>query len=222
MNASTLNTHITAAAAELNLDLDSTQIHALTEYALLLHKWNAAYNLSAFKTLSDIVIKHIFDCMAVVQPITERLSLYPLSQRKMLDVGTGAGLPGIVLAICVPNIEITMLDAVQKKILFIKQAIGTLRLYNAQAHGVRIQDWQGIYSVITARAWTALADIALLTEHCIQDNGCIAAMKGPRLLLEAENLPNNWQIKAIHTMTVPHLNEARSLAFLERITTIKY
>jgi 16S rRNA (guanine527-N7)-methyltransferase len=217
MNESTLNTHITDASTALNLNLSPTQIQLLTDYALLLHKWNAAYNLSAFKTLPDIVIKHIFDCMVVVQPITEQLSLYPLSQRKILDVGTGAGLPGIVLAICVPDIEITMLDAVQKKILFIKQAIGTLRLHNAQAHGVRIQDWQGSYSLITARAWTALADIALLTEHCIQDKGCIAAMKGPRLMLEAENLPNNWQIKAIHTMTVPHLNEARSLAFLERI-----
>jgi 16S rRNA (guanine527-N7)-methyltransferase len=217
MNATTLNTHITAAATELNLDLDSTQIQSLTEYALLLHKWNTAYNLSAFKTLPDIMVKHIFDCMAIVQPITQQLSVYPSNEQTILDVGTGAGLPGIVLAICIPSAHITLLDAVQKKVLFLKQAIATLGLQQVQAHGVRIQDWQGRYSIVTARAWTALSDIPTLTAHCIADKGCIAAMKGPRLMNEAETLPDNWEIKTVHNLVVPQLNEDRRLAFLERV-----
>jgi 16S rRNA (guanine527-N7)-methyltransferase len=211
---------ITVAAHTLGLNLTTEQIQALEEYLLLLHKWNAAYNLSALKKLPDMLVKHLFDCLAVVQPITQRLSLYPNNAHTILDVGTGAGLPGIVLAICLPQVHVTMLDAVQKKIMFVRQAIGALQLSNAQAQGVRIQDWQGSYSLVTARAWTALADIPLLTAHCVAENGCIAAMKGPRLAVEAEALPAAWRIECVLEVVVPCLNEARSLAFLQRTPAI--
>ncbi len=217
MTENQLPTQISSAAEILGLELTITQLQALADYATLLHKWNAAYNLSAFKTMPDIVVKHVFDCLAVVKPIANRLQAYPSNQHTVLDVGTGAGLPGIVLAICLPQVSITMLDAVQKKITFVKQAIGTLRLNNAQAHGVRIQDWQGVYSMVTARAWTALGDIPLLTEHCITQHGCIAAMKGPRLVFEADRLPENWLIESVIDIHVPKLDDARSLAFLQRV-----
>jgi 16S rRNA (guanine527-N7)-methyltransferase len=216
----TLTTTISAAVQTLGLNLTIFQIQALEKYLLLLNKWNAAYNLSALKTLPDMLVKHLFDCLAVVQPIVQRLSRYPSDAQTILDVGTGAGLPGLILAICLPNVQVTMLDAVQKKIIFVRQAIGALQLSNAQAHGVRIQDWQGNYSLVTARAWTALADIPLLTAHCIAKNGCIAAMKGPRLATEAEALPEAWRIESVLDIVVPNLNEARSLAFLQRTPAI--
>lgn len=217
MNPLTLYTDITDASIALNLNLNNTQIQSLVDYALLLHKWNAAYNLSAFKTLPDIVVKHLFDCMAIVQPIIQTLSIYPAAMQTVLDVGTGAGLPGIVLAICIPNSQFTLLDSIQKKILFIHHAIAILRLNNIQAYSGRIQDWQGQYSIVTARAWTDLADIALLTEHCIYANGCIAAMKGPKLMAESVHLPAHWHIKSTIKLNVPHLNEDRKLVFLERL-----
>jgi 16S rRNA (guanine527-N7)-methyltransferase len=207
---------IAAVADELGLAINDAQSLALSQYLGLLHKWSAAYNLSALKSIDDMLVKHVFDCLAVVKPILQCFEAY--EQRTILDVGTGAGLPGIVLAVCMPNAQVTMLDAVQKKITFVRQAIGTLGLRNAQAHGARIQDWRGSHSIVTARAWTALGDIPTLTEHCIPAGGCIVAMKGPRLALEAEALPPHWHITQVIDITVPQLPDPRSLAFLHRKT----
>jgi 16S rRNA (guanine527-N7)-methyltransferase len=211
-----MQAQIANAAHGLGLTLSAAQTLALADYLALLHKWNAAYNLSAFKSIDDMLVKHVFDCLAVVKPIAQRIAAY--DNKTILDVGTGAGLPGIVLAICLPQVQVTMLDAVQKKIIFVRQAIGALGLTNAQAHGTRIQDWQHCHSMVTARAWTALADIATLTDHCLAPGGCIAAMKGPRLALEAETLPNNWQISDVLDIVVPQLADQRSLAMLHRKT----
>jgi 16S rRNA (guanine527-N7)-methyltransferase len=205
---------ISSTAKQLGLSLNDTQTQQLASYLALLHKWNAAYNLSALKSLDDMLVKHVYDCLAVVQPIADTLA--PYQAKTVLDVGTGAGLPGIVLAVCLPHAHITMLDAVQKKITFVRQAIGTLGLTNAQAHGVRIQDWQQTHSIITARAWTALADIPTLTAHCLAPNGRIAAMKGPRLAAEAETLPDGWVIEKVVDITVPQLQDPRCLAVLKR------
>lgn len=207
---------IAQAAQTLGLSLGDAQTLALANYLALLHKWNAAYNLSAFKSIDDMLVKHVFDCLAVVQPIAQRIAAY--EAKTILDVGTGAGLPGIVLAVCLPQVQVTMLDAVQKKITFVRQAIGTLGLANAQAHGIRIQDWQQSHSMVTARAWTALADIPTLTGHCLAPGGCIAAMKGPRLATEAETLPSEWMVSEVLEISVPQLMDPRSLAILHRKT----
>jgi 16S rRNA (guanine527-N7)-methyltransferase len=207
---------IASTAQKVGLLLNDTQVQQLVSYLTLLHKWNTAYNLSALKSLDDMLVKHLYDCLAVVQPIVEELA--PYQAKTVLDVGTGAGLPGVVLAVCLPHTHITMLDAVQKKITFVRQAIGTLGLTNAQAHGIRIQDWQQTHSIITARAWTALADIPTLTAHCLALNGRIVAMKGPRLATEAETLPVGWDIEKVLDITVPQLAEARCLAVLQRKT----
>lgn len=206
--------HIQSACQTLGLVLSDTQTQQLVDYAALLHKWNAAYNLSAFKDPQDILVKHVFDCLAVVQPIAACLAEY--EDKTILDVGTGAGLPGIVLAVCLPEVQVTMLDAVQKKIIFVRQAIGALRLTNATAHGVRIQEWAQQHSVVTARAWTALADIPTLTAHSVIAGGKIIAMKGPRLELEAQLLPSAWCIDRVVDIAVPRLADARCLAVLKR------
>jgi 16S rRNA (guanine527-N7)-methyltransferase len=211
-----MQTQIASVAKHLGLSLNNGQISQLADYLALLHKWNTAYNLSALKTLDDMLVKHLYDCLAVVQPITDVLA--PYEAKTILDVGTGAGLPGIVLAVCLPYAQITMLDAVQKKITFVRQAIGTLGLNNAQAHGIRIQDWRQSHSMITARAWTALGDIPTLTGHSLAPNGRIAAMKGPRLAAEAEALPQGWAIETVMDIQVPQLSEARCLAVLKRKT----
>jgi 16S rRNA (guanine527-N7)-methyltransferase len=211
-----MQAQIARAATALGLNLNDMQTQALANYLALLHKWNAAYNLSALKSIDDMLVKHLFDCLAVVQPIAQRIADY--KTKTILDVGTGAGLPGIVLAVCLPQAQITMLDAVQKKIIFVRQAIGTLGLTNAQAHGTRIQDWQQTHSMITARAWTALADIPTLTAHCLARGGCIAAMKGPRLSAEAETLPSDWVMTEVLEIAVPQLEDPRSLAILHRKT----
>jgi 16S rRNA (guanine527-N7)-methyltransferase len=209
-----LQAQINTAATTLGLALSTPQIQQLSDYLLLLHKWNAAYNLSALKTIDDMLVKHVFDCLAVVRPIAQVLEGY--DEKNVLDVGTGAGLPGLVLAICVPEAQITMLDAVQKKITFVRQVIGTLGLHNAAAHGTRVQDWSQQHSIVAARAWTALGDIPKLTAACVATGGRIVAMKGPRLELEAQALPNGWGIEKVLDITVPQLLESRCLAILKR------
>ncbi len=208
---------LSAALEKLELDLRDSQKQQILAYINLLYKWNAAYNLSAIKDPAQMLIKHVFDCLSVVQPIYTQLS-HNLSTTKqaILDVGSGAGLPGVVLAICLPDVEVTMLDAVQKKMTFVRQVIGELKLENAQAHGARIQDWKIKYPIITARAWTALGDIPELAGHCLEEKGVIAAMKGPRLPQEAESLPKGWFVQAVLDLQVPQLNEARTLALIMR------
>ena len=207
---------LVSASQELGLALSATQINALNVYFELFQKWNKAYNLSALRQPHDILVKHLLDCMAVVNPINTLLNERNHLPQTVLDVGTGAGLPGLVIAICLPAVQVTMLDAVQKKITFVQHAIGQLKLNNATAHSTRIQDWQGSHTVVTARAWTTLADIPNLTAHALAHGGCIAAMKGPRLTTEAETLTSQWHIEQILPMIVPQLNEERSLAVILR------
>lgn len=208
---------LSAALEKLELNLCDLQKAQILAYVKLLHKWNTAYNLSAIKDPEQMLVKHVFDCLSVVRPIYTQLT-HNLSTAKqsVLDVGSGAGLPGIILAICLPDVEVTMLDAVQKKMTFVRQVIGELKLSNAQAHGARIQDWKIKYPIITARAWTALGDIPTLAGHCLDEKGVIAAMKGPRLQQEAETLPKGWFVQTILDLHVPELDEARTLALIVR------
>ena len=204
-------------AETLGLNLSALQCKQLVDYIKLLQKWNTAYNLSAIKDESGILVKHVFDCLAIVKPVQNLLSAQPVAQRSILDVGTGAGLPGLILAICLPDVQVTLLDAIQKKITFIQHCIGQLKLTNTNASATRIQDWRGQYSVITARAWTSLGDIPSLCTHVVMPQGCIAAMKGPRASLEAQNLPTGWAIEHALELTVPDLNEPRSLVILRAV-----
>ena len=210
-------TQLNEALALLHIALTDSQKKSLLDYLVLFAKWNAAYNLSAIKDPQQMLVKHLFDCLSVVKPIHAQLT-HSLSThgQNILDVGSGGGLPGLVLAICLPHVNVTMLDAVQKKMTFVRQVVAELGLANAQAHAVRIQDWQGEYPLITARAWTALADIPTLAGHCLAPGGSIAAMKGPRLGLESQTLPEGWRINSVQDLVVPQLHEARTLAFLVR------
>lgn len=212
-----MNQQLARAVTDLGLILSKSQHQQIIQYLALLHKWNAAYNLSAIKNPEQMLVKHVFDCLAVVNPICAQLN-HSLSTNppSILDVGSGAGLPGIVLAICRPDVQVTMVDAVQKKMIFVRQVIAELQLNNAQAHGTRIQDWTRTYPIITARAWTALSDIPVLAGHCLAKEGVIAAMKGPRLSQEAQSLPQGWRINEVLDIHVPELDEARTLAFLAR------
>ena len=205
------------ASRSMQFALSDAKLIRLVQYLALFQKWNAAYNLSALKSQQDILIKHLFDCLAIVSSIEAEINSRPALAKTILDIGTGAGLPGLILAICLPNVQVTMLDAIHKKITFVQHVIGQLKLENATAHAIRIQDWKDAHTVITARAWTALADIPRLSAHTVALGGCIAAMKGPRLATEAEALPNDWQITNVIPIAVPQLLEERSLAILQRV-----
>ena len=189
--------------AELGLDISAEQQSKLLTYLDLLHKWNKVYNLTAIRDPKEMVSHHLLDSLAV---------LPHLWAGRWLDVGCGAGLPGVVLAIVRPEWSITLLDSNSKKTSFVQQAIIQLGLKNAQVHCARVEDFQpsALFDGITSRAFTELGDFLRCTRHLLAENGRWAAMKG-HAENELGNLPADCHIEKIHSLHVPNIEAARSL-----------
>lgn len=198
---------------KLNLDVDSEQRQKLMLYLDKLLFWNKAYNLTAIKQPTEALIKHIIDCLAIIPH---------LKSGKLLDIGTGAGLPGVVIAICEPHREVTVLDSNQKKIRFIRQSITELKIANVTPVASRIENFMPQesekFEVITSRAFASLIDFVEAAEPRLKEGGWLQAMKG--LIPDQEEvnaLVDKWQIDHI-ALQVPHLHETRHLTQLARIT----
>lgn len=194
---------------KLKLEISADQRHKLMLYLDKLLFWNKAYNLTAIKQPKEALIKHILDCLAI---------LPHLKSGKLLDIGTGAGLPGVVIAICEPNREVTVLDSNQKKIRFIRQSVSELKLTNVNPVASRIENFvpqeHEKFEVITSRAFASLTDFVEAAEPRLAQDGWLQAMKG--LIPEPEDinaLVDEWQIDHI-ALDVPHLHETRHLTEL--------
>ena len=190
-------------SAQLKVVLDSSAQEKLLRYLALLVKWNSVYNLTAVRDPRQMVSNHLLDSLAV---------LPYLWSGKWLDVGSGAGLPGLVLAIARPDWQFTMVDSNSKKTSFVQQVIIELELKNAYVNCVRIEDWhpQEKFDGIISRAFTELGNFLSVTRHLVSENGRWAAMKGmPEQ--ELENIPSDCEIKSIIALQVPGLQAARSL-----------
>ena len=194
---------------KLELEISTDQRHKLMLYLDKLLFWNKAYNLTAIKQPKEALIKHILDCLAI---------LPHLKSGKLLDIGTGAGLPGVVIAICEPNREVTVLDSNQKKIRFIRQSVSELKLTNVTPVASRIENFvpqeHEKFEVITSRAFASLTDFVEAAEPRLAQDGWLQAMKG--LIPEPEDinaLVDEWQIDHI-ALDVPHLHETRHLTEL--------
>lgn len=194
---------------KLKLEISADQRHKLMLYLDKLLFWNKAYNLTAIKQPKEALIKHIIDCLAI---------LPHLKSGKLLDIGTGAGLPGVVIAICEPNREVTVLDSNQKKIRFIRQSVSELKLTNVTPVASRIENFvpqeHEKFEVITSRAFASLTDFVEAAEPRLAQDGWLQAMKG--LIPEPEDinaLVDEWQIDHI-ALDVPHLHENRHLTEL--------
>jgi len=155
----------------LDLNLSETTQAQLLDYLQLLEKWNHVYNLTAMTDFAEMIPKHLLDSLAVMPHI---------SGRRILDVGTGAGLPGLVFAIVHPDWECTLLDSSSKKIRFIQQVVAELNLTNVHLEHARIEDFEPDkpFSSIISRAYTNLHDFFAQTEEFCEPHGCILAMKG--------------------------------------------
>ena len=194
---------------KLKLEISADQRHKLMLYLDKLLFWNKAYNLTAIKQPKEALIKHILDCLAI---------LPHLKSGKLLDIGTGAGLLGVVIAICEPNREVTVLDSNQKKIRFIRQSVSELKLTNVTPVASRIENFvpqeHEKFEVITSRAFASLTDFVEAAEPRLAQDGWLQAMKG--LIPEPEDinaLVDEWQIDHI-ALDVPHLHETRHLTEL--------
>ena len=201
-----LQPQLQQALSELKLPLSDEQQLQLLYYLQQLLFWNKAYNLTAIKDDQQALIKHIFDSLSIV-PF--------LPAGDLLDIGTGAGLPAVIVAICQPQRAVTALDSNQKKIRFIKQVASELGLKNLTPVASRIEAHEGTYQVITSRAFASLVDFVTHSQSKLADNGIICAMKGVEPVEEIQALQNEWQINT-QVLTVPELHESRHLIYLQR------
>lgn len=205
---------IQARAGELlAMTLSEEEASRLARFAELLAKWNATYNLTSITRPEDVLDLHLMDSLALAQCSRDLLS----GSKKVLDVGSGGGLPAIPLAIVRPQLEITMVDAVQKKTIFQRQAIALLRLTNIRALHARVEQIKNqCFDVITSRAFASLSDMVRLTAPLLSENGIWLAMKGKHPQDEIDALPENVAVEEI--IGIEKLNFDRHLIVLKKIS----
>lgn len=193
---------------QLHLALPETAITQLLQYLALLTKWNRAYNLTAVRDPAEMVARHLLDSLAVM-PYVHGMHC--------ADIGTGAGLPGIPLAIAFPQKHFALIDSNGKKIRFVAQAIAELGLHNASAIQSRVESWQPLplCDIVLSRAFATLADMAQACEHLLTEHGVMLAMKGIYPKEELSALPERFKVDACRTLEIPgeagqrHLVEIR-------------
>lgn len=187
---------------QLSLTLTDTQQRQLLLYLDQLLLWNKAYNLTAITDPVEALIKHVIDCLAIITH---------LPAGDLLDIGTGAGLPAVIIAICQPERHCTALDSNQKKIRFIRQISSELGLSNVQPIAARIEAHEAQYQVVTSRAFASLTDFVSVAQPRLAEQGYLCAMKGKAPSAdELAALKPEWQIKTIK-LTVPRLEDSRHL-----------
>jgi 16S rRNA (guanine527-N7)-methyltransferase len=198
-------------ASELGVTLDEPQQDKLLDYVALLAKWNGVYNLTAIRDPRQMLIQHILDSLAIVP----HLAVRPAATA--LDVGSGGGLPGIVMAVTLPDWHVTLNDIVHKKSAFQTQAKAELKLANLAVVTGRVESLRpghevpGLFDVIVSRAFADLADFVGLARHLLAPGGSIWAMKGVRPDDEIDRLPDGAQVKQIVRLQVPSLDAERHL-----------
>jgi 16S rRNA (guanine527-N7)-methyltransferase len=202
---------LTEGIDQLGLTLDAAQQEKLLAYVALLAKWNKTYNLTAVREPERMIGLHILDSLSLLPFLTNTKSL--------LDVGCGGGLPGICVAIGMPSLEVVMLDSLQKKTTFVRQAIGELGLTNASVECQRVENFQPTrnFDVVTSRAFAELAEFVKGASHLVASGGRMLAMKGVHPHDEIARLPGDVRVADVVTLDVPHIEGQRHLVILEKI-----
>ncbi len=199
-----LLTQLQRGCDALGLELDPGQRELMLAYLELLLKWNSAYNLTAVRVPAQMVTRHLLDSLAIAPR---------LCGQNLIDVGTGAGLPGIPMAIVFPGRRFSLLDSNGKKTRFLFQVKTALRLDNIQIHHARVESFRPPepYDAVMSRAFASLADMATGCRHLLAPTGRFLAMKGAYPTQELAALDPAYAVSAVHTLTVPGLNEQRHL-----------
>lgn len=192
----------------LNLELSSDVLDHLLKYQDALVLWNKAFNLTAIRDPKEMLVKHLLDSLSILPYLPEG---------RLIDVGTGGGMPGLIIALCQPERACVLLDSNGKKIRFLKQFIADMKLTNVQAVQTRVEDQEhidklGHFDVITSRAFASLLDFVSLSKPYMHEHSVIAAMKGVVPTEELTQL-SDYQQQVIQ-LKVPHLDEQRHLILL--------
>jgi len=202
-----LHARLQQGVAALGLALPTAALERLLDYQALLARWNATYNLTAVRDPAEMVTRHLLDSLAILPYVRGNT---------LADLGTGPGLPGIVLAIAAPGREILLVDSNGKKVRFLREAIRTLKLDGVRAEQARVEDVQGQFDCVTARAFASLADMLGWGGHLLAPDGIWLAMKGKSPADELPGVPAGFAVRATHALAVPGLQAERHLVVLGR------
>lgn len=209
-------------ANALGLDLSEAQITQLLDFLALLQKWNKVYNLTAVRDPQEMLTHHLLDSLAAVPPLRRHVAqrgqggaIHP--GPRLLDVGSGGGLPGVVFAICCPEVDVSCVDTVAKKAAFIQQAAGTLGLSNLHGIHARVETLAGPFDVVSCRAFAALADFTAWSRQALAPHGVWLAMKGKHPHDEIAALPADVSVFHVEQLTVPGLQAERCILWLRPV-----
>jgi 16S rRNA (guanine527-N7)-methyltransferase len=222
-----LRERLQQAIAELEVDADrplrvrATAQDQLLAYLKLVAQWNAVYNLTAIRDPAEMLVQHLIDSLAAIGPLQRYLAARPAgaSPARVLDVGSGAGLPGVVIAIACPAVIVTCIDAVAKKAGFIRQAAAELSLQNLESRHGRVEQMpeRGSFDVVTSRTFASLADFTRPTQAALAADGVWLAMKGRRAPVDGPEraaLPAGVELFHVEQLAVPFLGAERCLVWM--------
>ena len=209
-------------ANALGLDLSEAQITQLLDFLALLQKWNKVYNLTAVRDPQEMLTHHLLDSLAAVPPLRRHVAQREQDSAarpgaRLLDVGSGGGLPGVVFAICCPEVDVSCVDTVAKKAAFIQQAAGTLGLSNLHGIHARVETLAGPFDVVSCRAFAALADFTAWSRQALAPHGVWLAMKGKHPHDEIAALPADVSVFHVEQLTVPGLQAERCILWLRPV-----
>ena len=213
MRVASLGDTLQAGAAELGLDLDGAQLQQLLAYLDLLQKWNKVYNLTAVRDPAEMLTHHLLDSLAAILPLRRHTGGNAF---RVLDVGSGGGLPGVVIAICCPELQVDCVDTVAKKAAFIQQAAVQLKLPNLRGVHARVENLAGPYDVICSRAFASLSDFVSWSGGALAPGGVWLAMKGKRPDDEMAALPPQVEVFHVEQLTVPGLAAERCIVWMRQ------
>ena len=203
-----------AGAAAMGVALSDLQGEQLLAYGTLMLKWNKVYNLTAVRDPAGVMTHHLLDSLAVISPLQRQ---YP-GKGRLLDVGSGAGLPGVIIAIMRPDIDVSCLDAVAKKAAFVQQVAAELELPNLRGLHARVELLEGSYNVISSRAFASLPDFFNGSKHLLMADGVWLAMKGKTPSEELAVLPPEVMVFHVEQLTVPGLDAERCIVWARKET----
>lgn len=201
-------------AGAVSLDADAVAA-PLARYMGLLAHWNATFNLTALRDPQDMLSHHLADCLAVIPPLQRHLDTLPAGQPvRLLDVGSGGGLPGAVLAICCPRLQVSCVDTVGKKAAFIRQVAAELQLPNLKGEHARVEAMRTQHDIVTCRAFAALPDFVTWSRDRVAPGGIWLAMKGKQPDDEIAALPDFTAVFHVEQVQVPGLDAERCLVWM--------
>jgi 16S rRNA (guanine527-N7)-methyltransferase len=215
---SRMDGQLEALAPRLGLSLTATERERLLAYMALIQRWTKVYNLTSVRNTGEMFTHHLLDCLAVILPLRKGTGEAGQGALRLLDVGSGAGLPGVILAMLNPAWQVTCVDAVAKKAAFIRQAAAELGLPNLQGVHGRVEGAGTFrkpeFDLITSRAFASIQDFTTLTRKLLAPQGQWAAMKANLSPEERSAIPADVDMFHVEQLDVPELNEKRCLVWL--------